>query len=222
MKTNVLLGIIFLIGLSLRLWGIPLNFSILFGSLTIILLSLTARKLTNNRFIGLFSGLALCLMPWHIQASRESVFPIITAFTAISVIFVLTKLFESKKISQKLFIILALVTILLTNISTFNLNALSLSFLGSYTQVGYFGLVLAIIGLIEFAGRLNGKNNLFVYWLVLAPGKTIVLPLSVFIGYGVKKFFNINNKRLRLPALAAIFLIYLFQLIYYLELYHYH
>lgn len=103
--------------------------------------------------------------------------------------------------------------------------------------IGHLGLILLILGLIKFAkDNKNWSNNFFLYWLAVSPipaaltrdsvssvrALTMTIPLSFFISWGVKWLLEIRNDWFKVASCAFFILIFIFNFLFYLDLYHNH
>lgn len=217
------LSLIFLVGFGLRFWRLDFNLISVFGTITILVFYLLVKELTRSKKLSLFSLVFLSLMPWHIRLSRSDWQSTIIILLLTTLILVCANLIKRQLSTQKIFVPLSLGIIFLSNIFSFNLSSLSPVFLGDYTKIGYIGLVLVILGIITYGQRQKSlKDKIFLYWLIIAPGSTLVIPLSFFSAHGLKRITQIKSASLRLASYVLVFFLYIFQLIYFLELYHYH
>ncbi len=222
-QQNIFLVLIFLFSFGLRVWLTGVNFINILGSLTPVVFYYLINILTKNKKISIFSALSLTFLPWPIHISRGSVRSVIIIFLIITALFFLVKLIQAGTLNQKLLVPSALVIILLSNIYLFDLNYLSPVYLVDQNNIGYFGLIMSLFGLFKYSQRqINLADKIFLYWLIAAPGKTIIIPLSFFIGYGLKNFSAIKLNWQRYTAYFLTSCLFAFQLICYFDLYYYH
>jgi len=222
-QQGLFLGLFFLFSLWLRILMTGVNFINVLGSLTPVATYYLINILTKNKKISIFSALSLTFLPWHIHLSRVNGKSVIIILLIITLILLLVKLIKLKILNQKFLIPSALVIILLSNIYLFDLNYFSPVYLANYTNIGYFGLIMLLFGLFKYSQRqFNSAGKILLYWLILAPGKTMIVPISFFIGYGLKSFSAIKSNWQRYSVYFLIICFFVFQLINYFDFFYYH